>query len=299
MTAIRAREGRSAWVLNLDADLELATGPRYAPTKNVRAMMAPHAARLAAALLRSDDVLVDETSPQGVAEGLVGRAFCPTSRAVGMLVRAGARPVPHPVQDVLRAVNGRAFCAALGQTLPGAVFARDLETAKAVVAAAPTVATQWRAKRAFGMAGRGQRRIAAGVPSEADLSFLRASIASDGGVQIEPNVTIVRELGVHALLEPNGSSCLGRIVTQTCDEHGQWLSTSPADDVGVDVFDALTNEARRVARALHGAGYFGPFGIDAFEWRDVAGALHLQPRSEINARYSMGFAVGLGDLATR
>ncbi|HVJ94956.1 MAG TPA: hypothetical protein VM580_34490, partial [Labilithrix sp.] len=228
------------------------------------------------------------------AEGLVGRAFCPTSRAVHHLRRAGAEPLPHPTQEVLREVNGRAFCAALGQTLPGAVFARDLETAKSMVGRMPTVAKQWRAKRAFTMAGRGQRCIVPGPLSEADTAFLRASITSDGGVQIEPSVTIVRELGIHALLEQSGELCLGRIVTQTCDEHGQWRSTSPAENVAAEVSDALTAEARRVARALHGAGYFGPFGIDAFEWEDESGVMRLQPRSEINARYSMGFAVGFG-----
>jgi hypothetical protein len=53
-------------------------------------------------------------------------------------------------------------------------------------------------------------------------------------------------------------------------------------------------EVERVATALHAAAYFGPFGIDAYEYR-VGVELRLNPRSEINARYSMGFAAsGLG-----
>jgi hypothetical protein len=56
----------------------------------------------------------------------------------------------------------------------------------------------------------------------------------------------------------------------------------------------LLEEARRVGLALAQAAYFGPFGVDAFTYRDRAGALQLQPRSEINARYTMGFAVGFG-----
>ena len=55
-----------------------------------------------------------------------------------------------------------------------------------------------------------------------------------------------------------------------------------------------TEVTGNLGEALAGAGYFGPFGIDAYRYRDRAGALRLQPRSEINARYSMGFAVGLG-----
>jgi hypothetical protein len=288
---------RTAWVLNLDADLELAAGDRYSPTQAVRAAMTDHVERLAVSLLAPGDVLVDERSPPGIAEGLVGRAFCPTSRAVALLVRAGARPDPHPSHEVLRSVNGRAFCAALGQTLPEAVFARDLDTAVAVLSRPPSVAKQWRVKRAFGMAGRGQRLVAAGPPSEADTSFLRSSIAGGGGVQIEPSVDIVRELGIHGRVERDGSLRLGHLVVQDCDAYGQWLATTLAD---VDVIerlhpgapDAITSEARRVASSLTVAGYFGPFGVDAFVFRDLAGAPHLQPRSEINARYSMGFAVG-------
>lgn len=285
---------RTAWVLNLDADLELAAGPRYAPTKVVRAAMAPHVAKLAASLLGPDDVLVDETSAPGSVAAFAGRAFCPTTRALALLVRAGARPVPHPSQEVLREVNGRAFCASLGPTLPGGVFVRELEAALTVLAGAPEVAKQWRVKRAFSMAGRGQRPIAAGKVSEADVSFLRSAIASDGGVMIEPDVPIVRELARHGHLEESGAFRLGRLVVQECDEHGQWLATKPAGDVDPGTAEAIAHEAAAVARALSAAGYFGPFGIDAFLYRDLAGAIRLQPRSEINARYSMGFGVGFG-----
>ncbi len=288
---------RTAWVLNLDADLELAAGPRYAPTNAVRAAMAPHVAKLAASLLAPGDVLVDEASPPASAAGLVGRAFCPTTRAVALLVRAGARPAPHPPHAVLREVNGRGFCAALGSSLPGAVFVRDVDAALSVLASLPGVATQWRVKRAFSMAGRGQRPIAAGAAgatSAADRSFLRSAIDAEGGVMIEPDVAIVRELAIHGMLAQDGAFELGRIVEQTCDAHGQWVATTVATDVERAIADALAGEAGLVARALHAAGYFGPFGLDAFLYRDLAGVVRLQPRSEINARYSMGFSVGFG-----
>ncbi|MBX3210315.1 MAG: hypothetical protein KF764_35110 [Labilithrix sp.] len=295
--AARSDRARTAWVLNLDADLELASR-RYAPPLAVRAAMAPHVARLAESLLGPDDVLVDDAAPPASAAGLVGRAFCPTPRAVALLVRAGALPAPHPGVEVLREVNGRAFCASLGPTLPGATFARDVAEALRALDERPSVAEQWRVKRAFGMAGRGQRPIAPGRASEADRAFLRASIAAEGGVMIEPDVAIVRELGVHGMIAEDGAWRLGRLVAQECDAHGQWLGTSPAEDVDVAVRDALASEADRVARALFAAGYWGPFGVDAFLYRDRDGAVRLQPRSEINARYSMGFAVGF-DLRAR
>jgi hypothetical protein len=291
--AARTDRERTAWVLNLDADLELAGGPRYAPTNAVRAAMAPHVERLSASLLAPGDVRIDEDSPPGIAAGLVGRAFCPTSRAVALLVRAGARPAPHPTQEILREVNGRAFCAALGPTLPDGAFVRDVDAALAMLARQPTVARQWRVKRAFGMAGRGQRPIASGVVTEPDRAFLRSAIAADGGIMIEPDVTIVRELAIHGLVAEGGPYRFGRLVEQKCNAHGQWLETLLAEDVDADTRAALEDEARRVARALGHAGYFGPFGLDAFLYRDLDGAVRLQPRSEINARYSMGFATGL------
>ena len=57
--------------------------------------------------------------------------------------------------------------------------------------------------------------------------------------------------------------------------------------------DAIARETERAGRALHEAGYFGPCGVDAFTY-ERGGAVVRRARSEINARYSMGFAVGFG-----
>lgn len=70
---------------------------------------------------------------------------------------------------------------------------------------------------------------------------------------------------------------------------------------GVDLdpeidFAALREAAMRAGDALHLAGYHGPFGIDAFVWRDAAGGEHLHPMCEINARLSFGhIARALGE----
>lgn len=274
-----------AWILNLDADLELARGtPGYTPTRAVLAAMKPHAARLAATLLGPDDIVVD-----GNARGYVGRAFCPTPRALGVLERAGATLEPAPSLAILRLVNGRGFSASLGQTLPGARFCTSLAEIVGTLASPPPIGRGWRAKRAFGMAGRGQRRIDA--PTEADHAFF-ASALVEGGLQLEPDVSILRELGQHGMLAADGRLALGTTVRQTCDANGQWLATTTAPDE--EHAGALADEARRVGRALHEAGYFGPFGIDAFVHADG-----LNPRSEINARYSMGFAAGFSPTARR
>jgi len=292
---------RFAWVLNLDADLELAAGRGYSPRKSVREATQAFVPRLASSLLGPDDVLVDESSAPMVARGLPGRAFCPTPRALAALRRAGAEPEPCPEVDVLRRVNSRAFCAELGPSLPGSLFARELEVALAKLsepAPAFALAGAWRLKRAFGMTGRGQKVLAkAASLAEADLAFLRAGI-DEGGVQIEPNVAIAREYALHGMLDAAGALVLGGLVEQRCDARGAWLTTEllPAGGAASDAEQAiarrLREQATRVGAALTREGYFGPFGIDAYTYRDELGEVHFQAASEINARYSMGFAVG-------
>lgn len=286
----------TAWILNLDADLELEAdrGGAWSPTNAVRDAVRAQRRTLARTLLGPDDLLVDEQTPPGAAAARIGRAFCPTPHARRVLERAGATPEAHPAVAILREVNGRGFSAALGQHLPGATFVRDLALAHAIVAEPPPIGTSWRLKRAFGMAGRGQRVIPPGVPVGADADFLARGIAE--GLQIEPQVTIEEELAIHGFVDRDGTFALGGVVTQRCDARGQWLATEPARGVAPEIDRALLAEARVVAVALHQRGYFGPFGIDAYRHR-VEGELWFCPRSEINARYSMGFAIGFARAA--
>ena len=290
-----------AWVLNLDADLELAAPRGYSPKKSVLAAMQPMVARLASVLLGPNDTLVDATSMN--ARGLAGRAFCPTPRALKMLLHAGATPEPHPPLNVLRQVNSRAFASAMGATLPSGAFVTSLEEALAMLRSSPAVGKGWRIKRAFGMTGRRQRVSAPSPPSlverggpgwGGDIAFIRAGLA-EGGVQIEPDVPIVNEYSIHGMLGQDGGCTFGAMVEQHCDARGRWLGTERiANPTAAEraIATRLTEEAAHVASALSRAHYFGPFGVDAYTYRDHAGALHLQPRSEINARYTMGFAMG-------
>ncbi|MEA2749442.1 MAG: hypothetical protein QOI41_3585, partial [Myxococcales bacterium] len=287
---------RFAWVLNLDADLELAS-PRahgYTPKRTVLEAMKPYVAMLAkSSLLGAEDRVLDDAFMALSASeraSFTGRAFSPTPRAVAALRRAGVEPEPHPGVEVLRRVNSRAFSAALGQTLPGATFVTDLEAARAVFAESPPIGNGWRVKRNFGMTGRGQR-VLTRAADDADLAFLRAGLA-EGGVQIEPNVSIHAEYGIHGRIAADGAASLGVVVRQLCDARGAWLSTVPLTSLTQDDLEtagAIAVEGRRVADALARAGYFGPFGVDSYVYRSENGNLDIQLRSEINARYSMGY----------
>lgn len=274
-----------AWVFNLDAEDELAHVGAHTPTlatvARVRALL-PTLGRL----LQPGDVVLWPSAEQPMssveASRFEGRAWCPTRFALTTIERAGVGVPAAPSMEVLRRVNHRAFCAALGQTLPGAGFATNWEQLEALVVGEQN----WLLKRPYGYAGRGRKKLRRG---EFDRPWIDASFR-EGGLQVEPLVNRTLDCALHGLLTESGACQLGRPTVQDVDEHGAWRGSRV--DEALPEREALEFEARRVAQALHTAGYFGPFGIDAFRWTTAEGEPRFQPRSEINARHSMGWATG-------
>ena len=116
------------------------------------------------------------------------------------------------------------------------------------------------------------------------------------GVQVEPWVSIELDCALHGYLTEDGQCSWGVPTIQRVDATGAWQSSAVAhSELTGPEAEALKREGARVALALHAASYFGPFGIDAFRWRSAEGKIGFQPRSEINARYSMGWATGMGE----
>ncbi|MEZ4256637.1 MAG: hypothetical protein R3A78_13165 [Polyangiales bacterium] len=274
----------TAWVLNLDAEDELRTRGPYTPSADLRALVEAHADGAARAVFEPGDVRVDARTAGSVA-GLPGNAWCPTPSALGALRAAGARVPDAPSIDVLRAVNDRAFSAALGQTLDGSMFVRAQTDALVACDGG-----RWLFKRAFSHAGRGRRRVR-GEPTPADCAWIAASLREGHGLQVEPWVEVTDEFAVHGVIEPGGAWRLRGLVAQRVAPTGAWVGARPVDggDLVADERAALVGEGERVAAALAAAGYFGPFGVDAFRYRDGVHT-RFQPRSEINARYTMGWA---------
>ena len=196
---------------------------------------------------------------------------------------------------MVRRVNSRAFSSSLGPTLPGAAFVSRFEVAQATVEGEPPVGDGWRVKYAFGMAGRNQRVISSASRDPRDLAFIKKGLGL-GGVQIEAKRRHRRRVrALHGLIGEDGSLRVGALVQQRCDARGAWIVTeriATSREALGDVPDRMADEARRVGQALFVAGYFGPFGIDGYTYWTRMGERCLQARSEINARYSMGFALG-------
>jgi hypothetical protein len=248
--------------------------------------------------VREQDQVIDDRSAPGCARGLQGIAWCPTPGALSLLQRAGASLPLAPPWKVLRLVNHRAFCAALGQTLPGA---RQASTAAEVEAAilGPSPTGQWLLKRALGFTGRGRLRLPVGPLDEASRRWVLASLRRGDALQIEPLVDRRGDFALHGWIAPDGALSLGDPTVLRCSDDGAWVgSERDAGELSGAERVALEAEARRVATALSREGYHGPFNLDAFRWHDPeAGAPRFNPRCEINARFSMGWAIGMGAAA--
>jgi hypothetical protein len=276
---------RFAWVLNLDAELELERTD-YVPNAKVSAQLAANARR-ARVLLGEDDVLVGEDV---IEPSYVGRAWCPTPRAVAQLRAAGVAPEAHPAVDVLRTANHRRFSAELGAGPPGSAYVEDAATLTRQL----RPLDDWVLKRPLSFAGRGQLYVRGRI-SAAQSAWIDASLRHHGGVMIEPRVHVLAEFGLHGFIDTQGKVGFGRPCVQLVSERGVWQSTQLATDHELRAEERadLLQSGERTANALVKLGYFGPFGIDAYRY-ELGGRTAFCSLSEINARYTMGFAVGYG-----
>lgn len=280
---------RIAWLLNLDADRELQDPERYRFTPLARL---PHdwSARITD-LLAPDDVLLDDarSSPESLATDLVVQCFCPTPSALARVQALSLAPPDSPSFEVLRRVNGRAFCAELGHGLPDSDFVFDMPALERHLERA-SPSGRWVIKRAFSFAGREQRRIEGCALDESTRGFCRRSFARGEGVQVEPWVERLADVSLHGHLSRAGRLTSGSAREQHCDPYGRFVAVSTQQAFLTDAESAvLSAELERTAAALTAAGYFGPFGIDGFRYRLPDGPIAFNPRCEINARFTMGY----------
>ena len=280
-----------AWLLNFDAEVELADPSARTMSRAMEARSQALVERVRGLLGPGDVVIV----PGIRVPDHVGRAWCPTPRAMAAIARAGARGPAAPTIAVIHRVNHRRFCADLGQMLPGARYVTSRAELDATLA---TSEGAWVLKRPFGFAGRGRLRITGGLQctNAAARRWIETSLATGEGLQVEPWVERAGDFAMHGHVSATGELTLGDATSQRCDAGGAWIASERAGEGELSALEhaALTSAAAEAAHALAAAGYFGPFGVDAFRWRDAGGTLHFNPRCEINARYSMGWAVGMG-----
>lgn len=289
---------RFAWVLNLAADDELASLPqgsasghtqRRVPKAAVRARMAERVAELA--LLVAGGVLIG-VGRDAEAKGLRGRAFCPTPTALEQLSVAGAVVPAAPSPHVLARANHRLFCAELGQTLDAALWIEDEASLRAAFESRVVPSGgEWVLKHPHGYVGRLRHKT-----RELDLrtkSFAFRCFSEARGLQLEPWVDRRGDYAIHGYVASGGHVTLGSPTLQVCDANGVWQKTARAHDLSPEEARVLLDEGQRVAESLREIGYFGPFGVDAFRYSDAT-RTRFNRRCEVNARYTMGWAIGMG-----
>ena len=287
-------ERRRVWLLNFDADDELGGqgASRTTASAAMRARLAELAARVSE-LTGSDEIA--ELSGKIRHDGSIGHAWSPTPSALRALAAIGARlPSSPPSFDVLRRANHRRLSAELGQTVPDAVFVDDAASASDHLSRrSPT--GSWVAKRAFSYAGRGRIFVRRERGVGEHEAWIRASFADPvtAGLQIEPWLLRLADFALHGFVAPNGIVTLGHPTAQVCDDRGVWSGSTRTHGLSAVEEASLTCEAERAADALRSIGYHGPFGIDAFRFSTDASVSSFAARIEINARYTMGWAVGM------
>jgi len=282
---------RFAWVLNLDAELELARArPGYVPQRKLLAQLAEHGIG-SRQLLAPDDLLLDDAAPARPISDCVGRAWCPTPLALARLRAAGVTPEPHPDAATLRRVNHRLFAHQLGGGLPEQAYVRSRAELLETLA---NYAQTWLMKRPLTFAGRGQMRVI-GPLTDKQWAWVDASLARDG-LLLEPFVRPTLELSLHGFVWPDGRYRLGRCCVQLVAERGAFRGIRLAEPGELEPGEALAfgERAEAVARELVSAGYFGPYGIDGYRY-ERAGRTGFCALGELNARYTLGFVTGFPD----
>ena len=282
-----SREPR-LWVLNFDAEDELARPGAMTPSPTLRPRFAQLAARTT--LLAPNDHRLDEFAPaEPTWRGMAGAAWCPTPRALRALSRAGARLPAAPTADVLRAANHRRLMNGRLESLPGARYVHTRAEYEETVARA-SITGSWLLKRAYSYNGRGRCRWREGADDPHVARWVDAALATGEGLQVEPEVPRTLDLGLHGEITRAGEVQRGTLTVQRVDAFGAWAATeiSPPGTLTEAETRLLEDALREVVTALRDVGYFGPFGVDAYRWTGG-----FVPCCDVNARYTMGWAVGM------
>lgn len=286
---------RIAWWLNLDAGLELAQPVRYVRSRAMEARLRALAPQLRL-LLDADDVILDGSQHAAELGECVPLTFCPTPSALEALRALGFGPPSAPTLALLRKLTRRAFAASLGQPLPGARYVESMAELENLLRERSSFSGEWLIKRDFSFAGRERRRVRNGQLDLPTAGFVERSFTAGEGLQVEPYVERLGDFARHGFVLPGTGELLrGPVLAQTCDARGVWQGSTPAAPSALSDAEssALEQALEEAGQALAREGYHGPFGIDAFRYRDARGDPAFQPRSEINVRFSMGYPRGL------
>ena len=291
----------AAWVFNFGAEEELRSlrGGRPAPVSaraiaRARSIVAvPRSLEAPCGLLTEGDHMLEDLET-GI--GFVGRAWCATPAALSMIEASGAAtPAAPGVVAVTRGNARETF--ARHDPFEGTRTCGSVDEVEAALRGpregrASGRAPAWILRSSLSTAGRD--RLVVERAGAAVRRFVERSLTG-GPIHVDPLVDIESEYALHGWLERGGRLERGAIVEQTA-RGGTWTGSRLAGTVAHA--EAIQRAFESVAATLDSIGYFGPFGMDAFTWRDAAGELRIHAPSEVNARLTMSFALGAPELAS-
>jgi hypothetical protein len=276
-----------AWLLNLDADLELAKPVGYTARHRVSHYVERHLGACEALTLGEP-----VCGREAVERASQVFAWCPTPSALRTLSKLRLPGIRGPELDVLRRANDRAWTVELGDPTLCRRFVTHTDDWRQLLLEARSPSGTWRLKRRFGFAGRGQYRLSATLKA-GDMRWIEDSLKT-GGLLREADLPLQQEFSIHGYVDSE-QLVLGTPVSFSTDAFG---SPSVAARAGIERADwaqALEHAATQVAECLRGFGYFGPFGVDAFSW-EASGRSVLNPISDVNARFTLAWSTGMGKL---
>ncbi len=301
-----ARDGDRLWVPDAEAGADVAPpdGGGIALPR-VRLEHGP-----ASGIAAATEVLAWGESP-GVAALRQGlrRGSRPPGRAStshGPLLEALWALPPAP-PDVAAACHHRAFALAAsevlqaerpreaGWALPGARMVASVGEIERHLAAGGAAAGdgRWVVKAPWSAAGRGRHL---GVrPGElgdpAPRRRIERLLERHGSLLFEPWVDRLADFGAAALVTPGGVRRVG-VHCQEVDGRGVvsaiTLDPELGPELGGDERERLEAALQAVGERLASAGYFGPFGVDAYRFRTPEGRACFRPLGEVNARMTFG-----------
>ncbi len=271
-----------AWLLNLDAEQELASVGSYAPKQRLLRTM-QHQLDACTLLTRDEPIY----GRQALHARHSVFSWCPTPSALRQLRDAQLNAVEGPALDVLRRANHRRFNELFAAPeLERRYLTGDDDWQSLLFGSASHTGT-WRLKRGFGMAGRWQRRLPK-APSADDVRWVHDSMRL-GGLLREAELAIEQEFSTHGFVDAQ-VLLLGQPVQFESNRFGVPGGFRPAA-LAPALANQLLQAAESVALALRAIGYFGPFGVDAFTWSEG----RVNAVSDINARFTLAWSLGMAE----
>ncbi|MEM7351691.1 MAG: hypothetical protein AAF657_12920 [Acidobacteriota bacterium] len=223
------------------------------------------------------------------AEGIRSQTSTPVDRLWRL-------PTSRP--EAAARVNHRGFCNALAEAigcrLPGATLLDSPNALKDYLTTRPT--PRWILKAPYSAAGRWRYIDRGGSWAEHQQRIDRL-FANHGPLLFEPWMERTADFGISAAITPEGwwSQGLHRLQVDS-DGRFTGLELRVGDEAGapgpwLDEGERATLRTvlGQVAEALARVGYWGPFGIDCWRYRQLGGGEVFHPLGEINARLTFGW----------